>query len=332
MHWICPVIGVLFLVTAGGSLDVARGAEVAFRSSRGLELGDTFEARSFTTLDGQEKLLPAEEGLTVVLFWATWSPRSKSALEVWEDYSKEYGDQPLTVITVNADNQRMNAEDLKRIDEYIEENNVRLPVIIDTNLNLFNEVGIIVNPTTLFLKNDGTLIYKLSSFPTSAEIDLKEELEVRLGIRERETDDEKETRGTLAYQPKNNALLYYNMAINLLKKGFTEKATERLIISLQRDPEYTDPLRALEGIYSTDDHASEGEGGLKELLVENDLEDLVDKVGQGEPFLIEGEKKSDPMEKMRQMMGTQSKPDPGIQKENDREPAEDNAEGQDVVQ
>jgi hypothetical protein len=122
------------------------------------------------------------------------------------------------------------------------------------------------------------------------------------------------------------------MAINLLKKGFTEKATERLIISLQRDPEYTDPLRALEGIYSTDDHASEGEGGLKELLVENDLEDLVDKIGQGEPFLIEGEKKSDPMEKMRQMMGTQSKPDPGIQKENDREPAEDNAEGRDVVQ
>ncbi|TNF47800.1 redoxin domain-containing protein [bacterium] len=331
-HWISPVIWALFLVIVIGPLDAALGSEVVFRSSRGLEIGDSLQPRSLTTRDGRESLVPSEEGLTVVLFWATWSPRSKPALEVWEKYSKEYGDQPLTVITINADNQRMDVGDLKKVDKYIEENNVSLPVSIDQNLSLFNEIGVVVNPTTLFFKSDGTLIYKLSSFPSSAPIDLKEELEVRLGLKEKETDEEKATRGTLAYQPKNNALLYYNMAINLLKKGFTDKAIERLIISLQRDPEYADPLRALEGIYFTDDQDSEGEKDLKDLLLENDLEDLVDKVGQGEPFLMDDEKKSDPMEKMRQMMGTQGTPDPDIQKENDKEPSEGQTENQDVEQ
>ncbi|UCF31413.1 MAG: redoxin domain-containing protein [bacterium] len=277
--------------------------EVVFRSSRGMSEGDTFAPRTLRTISDEKVDIPAGEGLTVILFWATWSPRSKSALQMWERYSTEYAEHPVTVISVNADNQRMDASDLKRIDDFVRENDIALPVIIDFNLELFNEIGIVVNPTTLFLDDKGVLVYKLASFPSSAALDLKEELEIRLGLRERETDQERAARGKLDYQPKNNALLYYNMAINLWKKGFTEKAKDRLVMALQRDPDYGHPLRALEGIYLANGTTPESEQELREFLTERDLADLVDRIGQGEPFIVRTEKRTDPMEKLRQLVG-----------------------------
>lgn len=249
-----------------------------FKSSRGMEVGDVLEPRNLTARDGSEALLPADEGLTVVLFWATWSPRSKSALAVWEKYSKEYSDQSLTIITINADNQRMETDDLRRIDTFIEDNNVGLPVVIDNNLDLFNETGVMVNPTTLFLKNDGTLAYKLASFPTSATLDLKEALELHLGIAPEEVEtDESELEPV--YQPRNNAQLYYNLAVNLGKKGFPKKARERFVVSLQRDPQYPDPLAALEEDFFMEGRTPEAEKALGDLLRKGGLDELADRYG-----------------------------------------------------
>ena len=294
---------VTLLLTADPLLFGWAKGEIAFRDYRGIVAGDTFEPRTLETIAGEKIRVPAEDGLTVVLFWATWSPRSRSALELWERYAGEYSQHPLTVLTVNADNQRMEPSDIQRIESYIRDNNVNLPVIVDYGLELFNEIGVVVNPTSLYFNDEGELVFKLPSLPTSAALDLKDELEIRLGIRERETEEEKEKRGKLAYQPKNNALLYYNRAVNLWKKGFPEKARDRMIISLKRDPDYTDPLRALEGMAFSDGRTPETEEALKDLLVKNGLEELVDRIGQGEPFTVKIKKKADPMERMKQLLG-----------------------------
>lgn len=272
--WVLPFV-TIFLFAHGVR------AEVAFRSSRGMEVGDVFEPRILTARDGREIRIPAKDGLTVVLFWATWSPRSRSALAVWEQYLKEYGDQPMTVVSVNADNQRMESEDLRRIDEYVEQNNVGLPVIIDSNLDLFNETGVMVNPTTLFFKGDGTLTYKLASFPTSAKLDLKEALELHLGIAPPEEEVEKAS-GEAPYEPQNNAHLYFNLALNLQKKGFPQKARQRFIVSLQRDPLYPAPLAALEEDLFSDGRTPEAEKALADLLRKGGLDDLADRYGAQE--------------------------------------------------
>ncbi len=249
----------------------------------------------------------AEEGLTVVLFWATWSPRSRTALSMWEEYRDKYGEHPLMVITVNADNQRMDSEDIGRVRDYIAENSMDLPVVIDKDLELFNELGIMVNPTTLFFDSNGKLTYKLPSFPSSARLDLKEELEIQLGLAERQTEEETAHRGKLEYQPENNALLYYNLGLNLHKKGYTEKAIARYITALQRDPDYPEPLRTLEGMYFGSSRTPEAEDKLFDLLKENNLEPLIEKIGQGEVIIPETVKKDDPMERLKKMMEMQGK-------------------------
>jgi thiol-disulfide isomerase/thioredoxin len=271
-------------------------------SDREVVTGDVLPQVSKQTVQGDAITIPADEGITVLLFWANWSPRSKPALELWEKFRKDYTDSPLTIITVNAERTELSSQDLQAIDEYIAENIPNLPVVVDEGLSLFNTYAVSALPTAFFMESSGKILYRYASFPTSATFDLQEELEITLGLRKRQTEEEVASRGKLDYQPKNNALLYYNMGVQLYKKGLREKALGRIVIALQKDPEYQDPLRTLEGIFFSSSRTPEAEARLKAFLVENSLDVQVDRIGEGEPILILVPKKIDAKERMRQLL------------------------------
>jgi len=271
-------------------------------SDREIVPGDILPKVSKQTVQDDMISVPADEGITVLLFWANWSPRSKPALELWEKFSNDYTDQPLTIITVNAERAELSSQDRQAIDEYIAENIPSLPVVVDEGLSLFNTYAVKALPTAFFIEGSGEILFRYASFPSSATLDLQEELEIHLGLRKRKTEEEIASRGKLEYQPKNNALLYYNMGVQLYKKGFREKALQRIVIALQKDPEYQDPLRTLEGIFFPSGRTPEAEARLTALLVENGLEALVDRIGEGEPILVQAPKKIDAIERMRQLM------------------------------
>jgi thiol-disulfide isomerase/thioredoxin len=292
-------------------------AGVVYRTWKPLEVGEKIGPRNIDSLGGELLNWPAEEGLTVVLFWATWSPRSQEALSLWQGFLDTYAQHPLTVITINADNQRMTAEDVEKVKAYIVANDITLPVAIDSGLTFFGELGVMVNPTALFFEPDGTLVYKLASLPSSARLDLVEELEVRLGIARRQTEEEKGSRGKLEYQPENNALLYYNMGQQLAGKGFSLKARDKYIEALKRDPDYRDPLQALVRLFLSED-AEGSRKRLEEYLAGNGLHYLVEKVEweaadteEASPTpapaatAAPAEKKLSPMEKMKLLMEKQ---------------------------
>jgi len=299
-----PFGHVLIILACFMLMGVSPETASAFHGSNDREVmeGDTLQKRSLETFDGQSLTIPAEEGVTVILFWAMWSPRSSPALELWQKFDQEYSDQPLKIITVNVEHQDLQQSEREQIIQFTEDMSISLPVVIDEGLNLFNEFGVKAVPTAFFLNNEGLLLRRYSSFPTSAPLDLEEEVQINLGLRMRETEEEKEKRGKLAYQPKNNALLYYNLGVQLQKKGMKDKALVRYITALQLDPEYSDPLRTLEGIYIPDGRTPEGEEELKTLLNQNDLEGLVERIGEGPPIVIESKKKLNAMERMQQLM------------------------------
>jgi len=287
------------------------GSALAIDSENGREVasGNVLPIVSKRTVRDNKITMPATEGITVVVFWATWSPRSRQALELWEKFRDDYTDQPLTIITVNSEKVGLSIRDQQTIDNYIAENIPNLPVIMDAGLFLFNAYAVAAVPTAFFMDGAGKVLYRYPSFPTSAALDLQEELEITLGLRKRQTEEETASRGKLDYQPENNALLYYNMGVQLYKKGFREKAIQRIVIALQKDPDFRDPLRTLEGIFYGSGRTPEGETRLKAFLTENGLDDQVPRIGEGEPILIELPKKIDAMERMRQLM-EKNKPSP----------------------
>ena len=280
---------------------------------RGIEVGHKIEAREVRTIEREKITLPAEEGLTVLLFWSTWSPRSSSAINIWQEYDEEYKKNGITVLSVNADNQRMEESDIKTVRDYIAENEVTLPVILDKGLELFNEIGVIVLPTTLIFKPDGTLDYKYAGLPSSAALDLKEDLEAKLGIAGEPTGEEDGNRGKLAYQPKNNALLFFGMGKRYQEKGYPEKAKAKYIEALQKDPDYADPLRSLEGLFFADGRTPDTEDRLNALLTVSGLEGVIEKIQEKAevqeavqapaPAAVPQEKKElTPMERMKLLM------------------------------
>ncbi|NOY86657.1 MAG: redoxin domain-containing protein [Deltaproteobacteria bacterium] len=270
-RWPTASLAVMVFITA--SLLVPVRAE----PMRGINVGDSISPRTIKTLAGEKMTIPAKEGITVLVYWATWNPRSRPALSTWEKYAEEYKDQPITVIAVNADHQKMGAAELQAVKDYIEENNVGLPVYVDTGLELYNEIGVVVLPTTLFFHSDGKLVFKRGSFSTGAPLDLKEALEQELGIGKSKEEVEKEKKEWEAvFKPKNNALLYFNLGKQLVKRGMKDKARDRWIIALQRDPGYADPLMALEDYFFKNGRTPEAETALKDLLESNGLGALTD--------------------------------------------------------
>ena len=283
------------------------------QTERGIEVGQGIGPRELRTIERERIQVPAPEGLTVVVFWGTWSPRSAKALELWQRFGDQYAQYGVQVITVNADHQHMEADDIEKVRQYLADHDISLPVIVDSELEFFNEIGVIVLPTSLFFKPDGTLDYKYPGFPSSAEMDLKEDLEIKLGIVKEPTEEEAAGRGKLAYQPRNNALLFYNMGKIIHRKGFPEKAKAKYIEALQKDPDYEDPLRGLEAIFFVKGHTPQSEEQLKALLIASGLENVVEKISQkdaaasepkaGEaPAAEEKGKPLTPMERMRLLM------------------------------
>ena len=257
------------------------GAASAGISDREMEVGDKIPSQVLPLKDGSEFALPSGDGLTVVLFWSTWSPRSVPALELWNKFSMAYSNQPLQIVAVNAEKNELSSADRTSIDRYLDENRVTLPVHIDEGLELFNTYSVKAIPTAFFLDQNGEVLYRYASFPTSAPLDLEEELEIKLGLRQRQTEEEVASRGKLEYQPKNNALLYYNMAVQLKKKGFPSKARKRLLVALERDPEYLDPLIALEEDFFEEGRTSDSEKVLGMFLFENGFTELSKRYSEG---------------------------------------------------
>ena len=235
-------------------------------SNREVVVGDTVAPFQRADTEKKTHTIPGPAGFTAVLFWATWSPRSGEALDFWQNAAEKYGDQPLKIITLNAEHEGITEEERREIYNYLTEKKVELPVVLDEKLELFDAYAVKALPTVFFLDPEGKVLQRYPGFPSSAREDLEEELEIRLGLRKPLSPEQRAARGKLHYQPKNNALLYYNLAVQLERKGFYLKARDRLAVAIERDPDYGDPVRALEKIFFGEDPTEEKVGELRSFL------------------------------------------------------------------
>lgn len=251
-------------------------------SNREIVEGDSVPIAILDDIAGNRHRIPDDETMTVVLFWATWSPRSVQAIDLWEGLSRGYPDELFQVVSVVAEKDELGDEDVNAIKAYVHEKQVSLPVVVDENLELFNSYGVKALPTVFMLDDNGLILYRYSGLPTSASLDLREELETRLGLKGPDTSEDKTVQTSLVYQPENNALLFFRMGNVFEEKGYFERAVEKYIEALVKDIKYEDPLRALERVYFRDGRTPDAEERLKARLSAGGLGELVDRVFEAE--------------------------------------------------
>lgn len=212
---------------------------------KNVDLGQPPPAFTMKSLAGEEKsstdLLSGQ--VTVILFWATWSPRSLEVLEDLERLSNELGPGQFQVVAINAEHQKITKADEDAIGKKIKELGSSARVLLDDGLVAYSAYGTMALPSMLVADKSGKVTFTMAGYPTTLRGDLPQAVKVALGL---VTEEEAEV--VEEYVPKNRALMYYNMGKRLYDKGQEEKAEGQLLQALERDPDFIRP-RLLLGIY-----------------------------------------------------------------------------------
>jgi thiol-disulfide isomerase/thioredoxin len=106
-----------------------------------------------TTLDGQPFALRSVVGTPTVLnFFATWCPPCRTELPAFEAVSREVGDD-VAFLGINT-----RETDVEGVRALLDETGVTFPVALGDDGDLFEMIGGLGMPTTVFVDADGTVV------------------------------------------------------------------------------------------------------------------------------------------------------------------------------
>jgi peroxiredoxin len=126
-----------------------------------LHPGDTVPEFSLPDIDGKTITLSYYRGKTVLLvFWSTWCSRCSEELVFLRDNFGHHEDVP--VLLINQDSEKMASR--KRIVEMRDRLSLPFPVIMDTDLELWNMFGISALPTSVVIGKDGRIVHAEANF------------------------------------------------------------------------------------------------------------------------------------------------------------------------
>ncbi len=200
---------------------------------------------SLRTITGDKKTFKTVRGdkLTVLVFWSTWSPRSLKVLERMQNLHEKYRSQGLSVVGVNADEQKISSQTIQAIRDTADKLKLTFPLLVDDGLVLFHEYGVIALPSTVILNSDRVIAYELSGYPivgSEAMVDY-----VAATIEGRKAS----VQSTNAYDPDKGALRYYNLGRSALKSRRTADSAEIWFKkAIELDSRFVQPYLSL-GLY-----------------------------------------------------------------------------------
>ncbi len=212
-----------------------------------VEVGQKAPEFALKTLDGTEIRLAEKVGAKAlaVVFWATWSPRSKALLQ---DLAAVYGDRHdkgFEVLAVNVDHEHLDAETRAAVEETA--SGLPFPVVVDEGLATYYAYGVVATPSVALLDDAGTVRYAFASYSTATKTDLKEAVDALLGIAPEATARVAVKKRD--YVPPKKATLHYQKAQVLIRRGMARKAVRDLEKAAKLDPKWADPRVLLARIY-----------------------------------------------------------------------------------
>ncbi|MBI5014028.1 MAG: redoxin family protein [Deltaproteobacteria bacterium] len=180
---------------------------------------------------------------TVVVFWASWSPRSAEVLSDLQIFYRKHGRGDLAVVAVNVEHETWDPSDAARLRTYLDGEGVSYPVIVDTDLSVYSGLGLTAVPSSLLLDASGTVVEVLPSYPELQRVEFLERVLVALGHAAAPPAPSPPV--VPGYTPKGKAATRFLTAKALLAKGRRAEALAALRDAIQEDPGYRDAYLAL---------------------------------------------------------------------------------------
>lgn len=238
--------------------------------------------------------LSGDKGL-LVIFWATWSDRSKSLLSFADStLLPQYREKGINLVGINVESLELSQEENESIEETVGKLALSFPLAIDHGLVMFDEIGVITNPTTLLLNKDLILVRSYPGFPSIARHEMPEMLNDFLGIKEEQPPIR--DLYLLSHKPKNKALLRYNLGRNLYKRYLPlngelahvpKGVITQLDISSERDPDFYRPY-LLKAIIYHKVQDEEEKNALLTQIEEKKFQEHVERIDLAHMYLLIG--------------------------------------------
>lgn len=142
---------------------------------------NTLPAVNLKTLDGKNTDLVSFAGngkITVICVWLSWATPSTRQLDaitpVYADWQKKYNAE-LIAVSSDASSQ------LEKIKGMVEKNNWPFTILLDSENQLRNRLGVDLYPKTFIVNTRGEIIYTHSGFSSGDEVELEEQLKLLRG-------------------------------------------------------------------------------------------------------------------------------------------------------
>jgi len=118
-------------------------------------------------LDGQAVSLSDLRGKPVMLnFWAVRCPDCRAEMPFLQQIYEEWSDKGLVLLAIDI------GEGPSQIKEFLEANNLSLPVLLDSDKSVAQRYNIQFIPTTFFIDSDGIIQVKIiGAFPSKGAIE-----------------------------------------------------------------------------------------------------------------------------------------------------------------
>ncbi len=173
----------------------------------------------------------------LVVFWATWSKRSLEQLADLQELYDQTGGNGWLIIAVNVENQKITGPLQDKIIQTFKSLNVTYPGIIDVNLELFYDYGVIAVPSTALMDSTGTLRYAPAGYSLAIKDKIVDSILVMLGLREAGKEMALET----GYKADLVSSRYYRLAARLFNQRMYEKALSNLNLAVENDSLFPAP-------------------------------------------------------------------------------------------
>lgn len=157
-----PLILALALLITGCSMGF-EPSSVSVMARIG-EAAPEFQLQNFA---GETVSLSDFRGQPVLInFWATWCPSCRAEMPYLQQIYEEWSDRGLILLAIDI------GESRETVAEFMQENNLTLPVLFDSDSKVTENYNIIAIPTTYFIDKDGIIRNrKIGDFKSKEEIE-----------------------------------------------------------------------------------------------------------------------------------------------------------------
>mgnify|MGYP001106438296 CR=1 FL=1 len=131
------------------------------------QLGQPAPDFELQSLDGQTISLSDLRGKPVLLnFWATWCLPCRGEMPYLQQVYEEWSGRGLMLLAIDV------GESRARVRQFMQDNSLSLPVLLDTRESVAARYGITAYPTTFFIDKEGIIREKIiGAFPSKAAIE-----------------------------------------------------------------------------------------------------------------------------------------------------------------